>query len=60
MSLWVSALAAEYPSNVWGTYRQWQEKGCQVRKGEKFSLVVFYKTFEVEDVNEQDRRNRGR
>ena len=53
VSLWVSALAAEYPSNVWGTYRQWQDKGCQVRKGEKSSLVVFYKTFEVEDVNEQ-------
>ena len=53
LSLWVSALAADYPSNVWGTYRQWQDKGCQVRKGEKSSLVVFYKTFEVEDVNEQ-------
>ena len=53
VSLWVSALAADYPSNVWGTYRQWQEQGCQVRKGEKSSLVVFYKTFEVEDVNEQ-------
>ncbi|MBM1227332.1 DUF1738 domain-containing protein [Ponticoccus sp. SC2-23] len=53
VSLWVSALAAEFPSNVWGTYRQWQEKGCQVRKGEKSSLVVFYKTFEVEDLNEQ-------
>lgn len=53
VSLWVSALAAEYPSNVWGTYRQWQDKGCQVRKGEKSSLIVFYKTFEIEDVNEQ-------
>lgn len=53
VSLWVSALAADYPSNIWGTYRQWQEKGCQVRKGEKSSLVVFYKTFEVEGVNEQ-------
>ncbi|MCK0149533.1 zincin-like metallopeptidase domain-containing protein [Marivita sp. S6314] len=53
LSLWVSALACEFPSNVWGTYRQWQEKGCQVRKGEKSSLVVFYKTFEVEDVNEE-------
>lgn len=53
VSLWVSALAADYPSNVWGTYRQWQDKGCQVRKGEKSSLVVFYKTYQVEDVNEQ-------
>ena len=53
VSLWVSALASEFPSNVWGTYRQWQEKDCQVRKGEKSSLVIFYKSFEVEDVNEQ-------
>lgn len=32
----------------WGTYRQWAEKGAQVRKGEKSSLVVLYKEFEVE------------
>src|SRR5690606_25702615 len=44
VSLWVAALAADYPSNIWGTYRQWQDKGCQVRKGEKSSLVVFYKS----------------
>lgn len=51
LSLWVSALAAEFPSNIWGTYKQWQDKGCQVRKGEKSSLVVFYKTFEVEQTD---------
>ncbi len=51
ISLWVSAMACEFPSNIWGTYKQWQEKGCQVRKGEKSSLVVFYKTFEVEQEN---------
>lgn len=48
LSLWIAALAADYPSPVWGTYRQWQEKGCQVRKGEKSSLVVFYKSYAVE------------
>jgi antirestriction protein ArdC len=53
VSLWVSALAADYPSNLWGTYRQWQERGCQVRKGEKSSLVVFYKqlSFETTDAD---------
>jgi len=49
ISLWVTALSAEYPSNTWGTYSQWQEKGCQVRRGEKSSLVVFYKTYKVEE-----------
>ncbi|MCZ7865773.1 zincin-like metallopeptidase domain-containing protein [Agrobacterium salinitolerans] len=53
VSLWVSAQASQYPSNVWGTYRQWQDVGCQVRKGEKSSLVVFYKTFDVEQINDQ-------
>ena len=48
ISLWVSALAADYASNVWGTYRQWQDACCQVRKGETSSLVVFYKTVEVD------------
>lgn len=47
LSLWLSALASDYPSNVWGTYRQWQLSGAQVRKGAKASLVVFYKTIEV-------------
>jgi antirestriction protein ArdC len=51
VSLWVSAQFHEFPSNLWGTYRQWQDAGCQVRKGEKSSLVVFYKTFEVEDAS---------
>ena len=53
VSLWVSSLAAGYPSNVWGTYRQWQANGGQVRKGEKASLVVFYKTIDIEQSNEQ-------
>ncbi len=52
VSLWVAALANEYPSNIWGTYRQWQQSGCQVRKGEKSSLVVFYKTIDIKQTNE--------
>lgn len=53
VSLWVSAQAHDYPSNLWGTYRQWQDQGCQVRKGEKSSLIVFYKTHSFEQQNEQ-------
>jgi antirestriction protein ArdC len=52
VSLWVAALAADYPSHLWGTYRQWQERGCQVRKGEKSSLIVFYKKLVFEQTNE--------
>ena len=53
VSLWVAAQAYDYPSHLWGTYRQWQERGCQVRRGEKSSLVVFYKKLEFEQQDEQ-------
>ncbi|MBO6636293.1 MAG: ArdC family protein, partial [Parvibaculum sp.] len=49
VSLWASAQARGFSTGIWGTYRQWQSKGCQVRKGEKSSLVVFYKEFDVEE-----------
>ncbi len=52
VSLWVAAQANDYPSHLWGTYRQWQERGCQVRRGEKSSLVVFYKKLEFEQRDE--------
>jgi antirestriction protein ArdC len=52
VSLWVAAQAQDYPSHLWGTYRQWQERGSQVRKGEKSSLIVFYKKLEIEETNE--------
>lgn len=48
VSLWVSAEVAGYDAPVWATYRQWSEIGAQVRKGEKSSLVVFYKEYEAE------------
>lgn len=51
ISLWASAQVRGFSSGTWGTYRQWQNKGCQVRKGEKSSLVIFYKEFEVEDAD---------
>lgn len=51
LSLWISSMTNDYPSNIWGTYRQWLSKDCQVRKGEKSSIVVFYKTYEVDETN---------
>lgn len=54
LSLWVAALSSEYPTPVWGTYRQWQQRGGQVRKGEKASLVVFYKSIETDEADATD------
>jgi len=41
--LWAAAAAKGYESGEWGTYKQWQERGAQVRKGEKSTTVVFWK-----------------
>src|SRR6056297_1584167 len=43
LNLWVTAQAAGYDSNAWATYRQWRQVGAQVRKGEKASVIIFYK-----------------
>ncbi|RWM48245.1 MAG: DUF1738 domain-containing protein [Mesorhizobium sp.] len=42
LSLWAAAQRAGYPDGLWGTYRQWQALGAQVRKGEKATTVVFW------------------
>lgn len=49
VALWAMEMDKGYSSSVWGTYKQWKEKGAQVKKGEKASLIVFYKSLEVED-----------
>jgi antirestriction protein ArdC len=41
--LWAASQAKGYERGEWGTYQQWQERGGQVRKGEKATLVVFWK-----------------
>jgi antirestriction protein ArdC len=41
--LWAAAQAKGYERGEWATYQQWQDKGGQVRKGEKATLVVFWK-----------------
>ncbi|MBN8552159.1 MAG: DUF1738 domain-containing protein [Caulobacterales bacterium] len=49
IALWAAAHSRGFEHGVWGTYRQWQAKGGQVRRGEKSSLVVFYKTLDADD-----------
>src|ERR1022692_398029 len=41
--LWATAEAKGYDSGEWATYQQWQERGAQVRRGEKSTTVVFWK-----------------
>jgi len=59
LQLWVSAEQRGYAVPIWGTYRQWAERGCQVRKGERSSLVVFYKDYET-DPDPEDASDNGK
>lgn len=43
VSLWIVAQACGYASHEWATFKQWRERGCMVRKGEKGTPIVFYK-----------------
>lgn len=64
VALWAAADAFGYEHGLWGTYRQWQDRGAQVRKGEKSSLIVFYREFETDgddhhqSGDDDDRRRR--
>jgi antirestriction protein ArdC len=52
--LWATAQEKGYTSGTWATYKQWQELGAQVRKGEKSANVVFWKFFDVEEKAEKE------
>ena len=51
--LWAAAQKQNYNSNEWGTYRQWSELGGQVRKGERSTMIVFWKFFETNKETEE-------
>src|SRR5271156_6075478 len=53
LCLWAAAQAKGYESGEWGTYKQWLERGGQVRKGEKSTTVVFWK-FANDSTESQD------
>ena len=36
-------------SKIWGTYKQWETKGYQVKEGEKGEHIVFWKFFDAKD-----------
>lgn len=52
LMLWSEAVAAGYAAPIWMTYRQAQELGGHVRKGEKGSLVVYADRLHRTEVDE--------
>ena len=58
--LWAAAQAKGYERGEWATYQQWQDKGSQVRKGEKATLVVFWKFANDSVESREDGADSGR
>lgn len=59
LSLWMTAKARGFGSGQWATYRQWQEQGAQVRKGETATAVVLWKPLEARDAENGDDSERA-
>jgi antirestriction protein ArdC len=62
LALWIAAQAFGYSSGIWGTYRQWQAAGAQVRKGERGTTVVLWKqaTSRADDDHDEGDPRPGR
>ena len=52
--LWARAVEMGYSSPYWFTFKQAQEKGAHVRKGEKSATVVKFGTFEKANEDGED------
>lgn len=47
VALWAESATKLHPSGYWASYQQWRQLGAQVRKGERGSLVIFYKKLDT-------------
>lgn len=57
INVWLLSLSAEaagYGSPYWLTYNQAKARGGNVRKGEKGTLVVFWKRIKIKDAEAED------
>jgi antirestriction protein ArdC len=54
VTLWVESEHRGFSSHMWGTYRQWNDLGAQVRKGERSTPVLFTSLQETDPDNEED------
>ena len=54
----LARMSAGYDSPVWATFKQWKSAGGSVRKGEKGTVITFWKTFtpKGEDPSDPDAR----
>ncbi len=61
-ALWLPMVAAArgWDSGLWATYRAWQRHGAQVRRGEKGTSVLLWKTVEPRREGDDDDGGSGR
>jgi len=52
--LWLEQQVHSFSCNEWGTFKQWKDKGANVKKGEKSSMIVFYKRVEKKEDKGDD------
>ncbi|MFN3727722.1 MAG: ArdC family protein [Allosphingosinicella sp.] len=52
--LWMAAEAAGHSSPFWMTYRQSQLLGGQVRKSERGTIAIFYRTYQPRETGQDD------
>jgi antirestriction protein ArdC len=50
LSLWIDADEKRFGRQIWATFKQYQELCCQVRKGERGSLIVKYGLWTPKDA----------
>lgn len=48
--LWAASIQFGYRSVHWATYRGWSQLGCQVRRGETATMIVFWKKLHARDA----------
>ena len=48
--LGMSGMAQGFDTNLWASFKQWQELGATVRKGEKGTRIVFYSPIKKEKI----------
>ena len=59
IALWATSRDRGYSSGLWGTYKNWQDIGGQVRKGEKSALVVYWGNIGAKSDDDESENRRG-
>ena len=54
LMLWAAGVEHGWPSR-WASYKQWQSVAAQVRRGERGSMVVFYRTIDKRETDDNGR-----